>query len=96
MTDCCMTFSDDWREFLKEYSFKDEDEVYTNGSQLIQVFRVEQLIEHLIALKLLKEQEPVRCKDCKNAEPAFDGKISRCKIRGLRQNDWFCADGERR
>lgn len=48
-------------------------------------------------LALLKELEPVvRCKDCKNAEPAFDGKMSRCKIRGLRKNDWFCADGERR
>lgn len=40
--------------------------------------------------------EIVRCKDCKNAEPVFDGKMSRCKIRGLRKNDWFCADGERR
>jgi len=38
--------------------------------------------------------ELVRCKDCKNAEPAFDGKVARCKIRGLRKNDWFCADGE--
>lgn len=40
-----------------------------------------------------RDSEIVRCKDCKNAEPAFDGKISRCKIRGLRKNDWFCADG---
>lgn len=40
--------------------------------------------------------EVVRCKNCKNAEPAFDGKMARCKIRGLRKNDWFCADGKRR
>lgn len=49
----CMMFPDDWREFLKSYSFKDTEELYTNGSELIPVFRVEQLIEHL-----LKEQEP--------------------------------------
>lgn len=49
----CMTFPDDWREFLKNYSFRDSEEVYTNGSELIPVFRVEQLIEHLLA-----KQEP--------------------------------------
>ena len=43
-----------------------------------------------------RDAEIVRCKNCKNAESAFDGKMSRCKIRGLRKNDWFCADGERR
>ena len=43
-----------------------------------------------------RDEEIVRCKDCKKAEPAFDGKMSRCKIRGLRKNDWFCADGKRR
>ena len=42
---------------------------------------------------LSEQPEIVRCKDCKNAEPAFDGKMSRCKIRGLMKNDWFCADG---
>ena len=42
-----------------------------------------------------RDDELVRCKDCENAEPAFDGKMSRCKIRGLRKNDWFCADGRR-
>lgn len=48
--------------------------------------------------KRTAEEHPeiVRCKDCKNAVPAFDGKMSRCKIRGLRKNDWFCADGERK
>ena len=49
----CMIFPDDWRDFLRDYSFKDSAEVYTNGAELIPVFRVEQLIEHL-----LKELEP--------------------------------------
>lgn len=50
----CMMFPEDWNDFLNDYSFDDSQEVYTNGSRLIPVFRVEQLIEHL-----LKEQEPV-------------------------------------
>lgn len=48
----CMMFPNDWHDFIKDYSFIDSEQVYTNGSELIQVFRVIQLIEHL-----LKEQE---------------------------------------
>lgn len=33
-------------EFCGQYGFFDKDEVYTNGSLLIPVFRVEQMIEH--------------------------------------------------
>lgn len=33
-------------EFLKQYSFKDKKELYTNGSDLIPVFRVEQMLNH--------------------------------------------------
>ena len=53
MPDCMMPFPEDWHDFLKDYSFDDSQEVYTNGSRLIPVFRVEQLIKHL-----LKSQEP--------------------------------------
>lgn len=35
-----------FEEFIKEYSFKDEKEHYTNGSELVQVFRVMQAWEH--------------------------------------------------
>ena len=49
-----------------------------------------------VAAMIEEQPEIVMCKDCKNAEPAFDGKTSRCKIRGLRKNNWFCADGKRR
>ena len=42
----CMTFPNNWHTFLDDYSFKDSQEIYTNGSNLISTFRVEQLIEH--------------------------------------------------
>lgn len=41
-----MTFPNSWEEFLNDYSFKDIEEIYTNGSELIPVFRVKQLINH--------------------------------------------------
>lgn len=44
----CMHFPDTIQEFIKDYSFKDTEEVYTNGSELIPVFRVMQAIEHYI------------------------------------------------
>lgn len=41
-----MTFPDNWEDFINDYSFKDTEEIYTNGSELIPVFRVKQLIDH--------------------------------------------------
>lgn len=45
----CMDFPNTFKEFIDEYSFKDREEVYTNGSELIQTFRVMQGYEHFIA-----------------------------------------------
>ena len=42
----CMEFPETFKEFAKSYGFKDSKEVYTNGSELIPVFRVEQWLEH--------------------------------------------------
>ena len=42
----CMEFPKTILDFFKEYSFKDEEEIYTNGSELIQVFRVIQALEY--------------------------------------------------
>jgi hypothetical protein len=41
-----MPIPDNWKDFVKEYSFKDIREIYTNGSWLIPTFRVEQMMEH--------------------------------------------------
>ena len=41
-----MEFPSTIEEFIKGYSFKNIDEVYTNGAELIPVFRVEQAFEH--------------------------------------------------
>lgn len=43
-----MTFPKTIDEFIESYQFKDKEEIYTNGSELIQVFRVQQAIEHYL------------------------------------------------
>jgi hypothetical protein len=42
-----MDFPKTWREFVEYYGFLDKKQVYTNGSVLIPVFRVEQWLEHI-------------------------------------------------
>lgn len=46
MNEEAMIFPKTLDEFIKEYSFIDEKEIYTNGSELIQVFRIKQWEEH--------------------------------------------------
>lgn len=42
-----MTFPKTWEEYEKFYGFTDTDQVYTNGSRLIQSYRVKQWLDHL-------------------------------------------------
>lgn len=51
----CMPIPDNWKDFVKEYSFKDIREIYTNGSWLIPTFRVEQMMEHYLVEKQVAE-----------------------------------------
>ena len=41
-----MKFSKTFDEFIKQYSFFDKQQIYTNGSELIHVFRIKQWEEH--------------------------------------------------
>jgi rubrerythrin len=41
-----MQFPDTWEEFEQWYGFEDKKEIYTNGSRLIQSFRVKQWLDH--------------------------------------------------
>ena len=41
-----MTFPKTAEDFIKQYSFKDEKQEYTNGAELMPVFRVKQMMEH--------------------------------------------------
>ena len=41
-----MDFPERWEDFLESCSFKDKEELYTNGAKLIPTFRVEQMMDH--------------------------------------------------
>ena len=62
-------------EFCGQYSFFDKDEVYTNGSLLIPVFRVEQMVEHYFERTCelndsLSRNGGYKCSEC---SAIFDG-----------------------
>lgn len=44
-----MNYPDNPIDFIKQYSIRDKQRVYTNGSKLISVFRVGQMIEHYMS-----------------------------------------------
>ena len=41
-----MQFLETFEDFIRMYSFKDTEEIYTNGSMLLTVYRVMQAVEH--------------------------------------------------
>lgn len=49
-----MTFPKTVDEFMEEYKIIDSEEVYTNGAELIPIFRMKQWFEHCENLKELK------------------------------------------
>ena len=70
-----MEFPKTMREFIDNHSFKDIEEVYTNGAELVPVFRVEQALEHY--------EKEIRNKaiddliaECENAKFAESDEIS--------------------
>ena len=52
-----MKFPETFEQFAREYGFKDSEEVYTNGSDLIQIFRVKQWLEHQMTDDSISRQE---------------------------------------
>jgi membrane protease subunit (stomatin/prohibitin family) len=69
-----MTFPDTLDEFLEQYQFKDSEEIYTNGSMLIPVFRVKQWAEHTPAVDAVE----VRHGEWDDSSVAFYRKCSEC------------------
>lgn len=56
-----MEFPETFERFAKEYGFKDDKEVYTNGSDLIPIFRVKQWLEHDNKLRRIETDTAYEC-----------------------------------
>lgn len=61
MTREMMEFPETFDEFVDSYGFIDTEEVYTNGSQLISVFRVKQWLEHDNKLRTIETDTAYEC-----------------------------------
>ena len=42
----CMTFPDTVEEFMEQYKIVDTEQIYTNGTELVPIFRMKQWFEH--------------------------------------------------
>lgn len=75
----------------------DKDALAVIKDQQQKIWELTELNEHLND-KLKSQPQIVRCKDCKHKEesvsPSWEGWCNRLHC-GC-DNDWFCADGERR
>lgn len=56
-----MEFPETFEKFAEYYGFKDDQEVYTNGSDLIQIFRVKQWLEHDNKLRAIETDTAYEC-----------------------------------
>lgn len=56
-----MEFPITFEEFAKEYGFNDHRHIYTNGSDLIPIFRVKQWIEHDNKLRKIETDTAYEC-----------------------------------
>ena len=68
----CMVFPNTWEEFEQGYGFEDKKEIYTNGSRLIQSFRVKQWLDHIA--------EPERTAKVVRVDmPSVHNKVYKCQ-----------------
>ena len=74
-----MDFPNTFDEFAKDYGFRDKKEVYTNGSELIPVFRVKQWLEHIQKPTTKNDSAHNLCDSCINYKCEFQSGIVRTK-----------------
>ena len=80
----CMTFPDTVEEFMEQYKVVDTEQVYSNGTEFVPIFRMKQWFEHLPSA----QPEFGTCKTC-------DCQKS-CKHAQYLGNDGYCSRWERR
>ena len=90
-----MNFPKRWEDFLHDYEFEDSRRVYTNGSRLIQSFRVEQMMEHYALRPITREQvEKVWRGEWEDMREAYKDvpkrRCSRCKNVFIGLDTPFC------
>ena len=54
-----MTFPETFEEFAEQYKIIDDEEIYTNGQELIPIFRVKQWLEHEDLVQKMKKNKNI-------------------------------------
>lgn len=99
-----MSFPDTFDEFAERYKITDKEEVYTNGSELIPIFRVKQWLEHTAIVtqctcnynNTTKTNDMSECQkgnhmwECCGISTA--GSTYRCKVCGKTKTENYYAD----
>ena len=69
----CMIFPDTVEEFMEAYKVVDTEQVYTNGTEFVPIFRMKQWFEHISAQPARKKgkwidingnDEILKCSEC--------------------------------
>ena len=93
----CMSFPATVEEFMEQYKVTDTKQVYTNGTELVPIFRMKQWFEHQHSANVV---EVVRCRDCIYQKPDTIYSGNWCCVHRepfmLKTLDGFCSYGERR
>lgn len=56
-------FPESWEDFIKQYCFEDINKIYTDGSSLIPVFRVIQMMQHYLPENYIEVGKTYTAKD---------------------------------
>lgn len=67
-----MTFPDTVEEFMENYKIVDSEQIYTNGAEMVPIFRMIQWFEHL------PSAQPAPCEFCKHNNIADDKACLMC------------------
>ncbi len=88
-----MTFPNTVEEFMEQYKITDTEQIYTNGAELVPIFRMKQWFDH--------KPEIIHCKECENWDMSWGIDYAPnhhyCHlVDGMRRGDFYCADAGRR
>lgn len=90
-----MNFPATVEEFMEQYKITDTEQVYTNGIELVPIFRMKQWFEHQSSADVV---QVVRCGKCRYCTDNWHSSVyDLCKISGRNVIDTdFCNYGKRR
>lgn len=93
MANTMMLMPDTVEEFMEQYKVVDTEQIYTNGAELVPIFRMKQwFISHPCEPQRWIPADVVRCKNCKHADLFYPY----CTIwEAAIDGDGYCYKGEK-